>query len=199
MERLRRLPDRSRYSYLDLSVKTLSKILDQEKDGRLDLLPLLKDSSSLVRDVAVGTLVWHPHSEAIDILWKRLRDSSLSVDESRGQEGLTSYLQTRPALRACLDLDPSWLRARISDANPDKEPLWELSLLLASLKNPAARPLWLELKGELFCKTPPNKLHSLIVCIQTFLDTEEVSRLEEWLSIVENETNRQAFRALASG
>jgi hypothetical protein len=197
IERLRRLADRARYSYLDLAVNALSKILDQEPDGRADLPLLLKDSSRVVREVAVGTLALHPHPDAVELLWDRLRGSSRSIDESEGEKGLTTYRTTLPALRACLELDSGWLRTRILEADPEKEPVWELAYLLANLKNPRARSIWLEVKGELFRKMPPNKLRSLAVCIRVFLDAEEVPRLERWLSVKEDWTDLKAFRALA--
>lgn len=197
IERLRRLPDRARYSYTSLIVECLSRILDREPDGRADLPPLLKDPSRVVREVAVGTLVRHPHLEAVDLLWDRLRGSSRSIDETKGLEGLTTYRRTFPALRACLDLDPDWLRAKILENDPEREPVWELAYLLGNLKNPKARTVWLGVKGELFRKMPPHKLRSLTVCIRAFLDREEVPRLESWLSVKEDWTDLKAFRSLA--
>ncbi|MFL6232785.1 MAG: hypothetical protein ACJ76N_06590, partial [Thermoanaerobaculia bacterium] len=197
LERLRRLPDRVRHSYLSLAEKALSKILDQEPDGRADLPLLLKDASGLVRDVAVVTLARHPHPEAIDLLWDRLCGCSRSVDESQGREGLSTYLTTLPALRACLELDPAWLRARILEADSEEEPMWELANLLADLKNPMARSIWLEVKGDFFRKIPSHKLRYLVACIRVFIDKEEVPRLESWLSAEEDWMDRRAFRALA--
>jgi hypothetical protein len=194
--RLRRLPDRASYSYGARAVNALSKILDQEPDGRADLLHLLKDTSYVVREVVVGTLARHPIVEAIGSLWDRLCGSSRLVDQSEGREGLAEYRATLPALLACLDLDPGWLRAKILKADPEETPMWELARLLASLKNPLARSIWREVKSELFKKMPPNKLESLALCIRVFLDKEEASRLESWLSVREDLTDRMAYRGL---
>lgn len=197
IERVRRLPDRVRYSYVSSVVECLSRILAREPDGQADLPPLLKDPSLTVREVAVGTLARHPHPEAVNLLWDRLRDSSRSIDESPGAEGHTAYQRTFAALRACLDLDPAWLRARILETDSEREPVWDLAYLLANLKNPGARRIWLEVKSELFRKMPPYKLRSLAVCIRVFHDTEEVPRLESWLSVSEDWTDLKAFRSLA--
>lgn len=197
VERLRRLPDRARYSYRERAVNAFSKILDREPERRADLPPLLKDASRVVREVAVGALARHPHSAAIDPLWDRLRGSSRSIDVSRGEEGLTTYLATFPALRSCLELDPSWLKRKILEVDPEEEPIWVLAYLLANLKHPTARLLWMDVKSVLFHKMPRQKLRSLTVCIRAFLDAEEVPRLESWLSVDEDWTDLNAFRALA--
>ena len=197
LERLRRLPNRVSDSYLSLAENALSKILDQEPDGRADLPLLLKDASRVVREVAVGTLARHPHPDAIDLLWDRLRSSSRSIDGRQGMEALTTYQKTFPALRACLDLGPDWLKAKILGADPEEEPIWELAYLLANLKSPRAHSIWLEVKSELFRKMPLHKLRSLATCIGVFLDTEEAPRLESWLSVEEDWADRKAFWALA--
>lgn len=75
--------------------------------------------------------------------------------------------------------------------------MWALASLLANLKNPVARSIWLEVKSDLFRKMAQPKLGYLADCIRSFLDAAEASRLESWLSIEEEGTDLKAFRALA--
>ncbi len=195
VERLRRLPDRS--PPLNPVVEALSKILDREPDGRAALPSLLTDSSKTVRKLAVRLLARHPHVEAIDSLWSLLREKSMEMEESSGRTGLPERQSAFAALRACLELDPGWLRDRIQESQPEGEPLWELTYLLANIKHPAARSIWLEVKGNLFEKIRSGHLHSLMVCIRTFRDREEVPRLEAWLPLEEKWTANNALEGIA--
>ena len=196
IQRLRRFPDQVRYSYIDLAVKALSKILDREKEGRAKLPPLLHDSSAAIRRIGVLVLARHPHLDAIEILWDLHSRNSLAQQETRSTQTIVARQESFAALRACLELDPEWLRRKIRQARPE-EPSWELAYLLANIKHPVARSIWRDVKGELFEKVPPHKLRSLGVCIRVFQDREEIPRLERWLSIEDDWTNSYAFRALA--
>lgn len=76
IERLRRLPNGARYAYVERAVKALLRILDQEPNGSVVLPPLLKESSRIIRRVAIGALTRHPHSQAIPLLWDQFREAS---------------------------------------------------------------------------------------------------------------------------
>lgn len=197
LERMRRLPNQDRHSFFSPAVEILSKILDREPGGGMVLPRLLTDHSQLVRRIAVGTLVRHPHAEAIGSLWNLLRRDSLLMEETQRNEGVLDRRSSFAALRACLELEPDWLRSKIRSIKPQGEPVWELAYLLANLKHPVARPIWLDVKGELFEKVPSGKLHSLMVCMRVFRDRKELSRLEGWLPVKEKWTYNIALEAIA--
>lgn len=197
IERLRRLSDGVSYSYLNLAVEALSEILAREPDGHQDLPPLLTDNSVLVRKVAIKVLSRHPHAEAIDALWGILRFKSTEIEKAKKIEALSDRQSTFAALRACLGLNPGWLRSRIQESRPEEEPVWELAYLLANLKHPEARSIWIDVKSDLFEKVPPSELNSLKVCIRVFQDRKEVPRLEAWLSLEEKWTDNNAFLGIA--
>ncbi len=150
-----------------------------------------------MRKVTVKVLARHPHAEAIDLLWNLLREKSLQIEETKGKEGVFGRQSAFAALRACLELNPEWLRAKIQESRPETEPVWELAYLLANIKHPAARSIWMDMKQNLFKKVRPGKLHSLMVCIRVFRDAEEIPRLEEWLPIEEQWTDNNAFEGIA--
>lgn len=198
VERLRRLPERARYSYQSLATEVLSQILKREpEERRAELAALLPDPSSIVRKVAVKVLARHPHASAIDRLWNLLREKSLQIETSNGREGMEGRQSAFAALRSCLELNPGWLRSKIQESRSEEEPVGELAYLLANLKHPEARTLWKDLKKNLFEKVRPGKRDSLIVCIRMFQDREEVSRLEEWLLLEEKWTDNSALNGIA--
>ena len=201
IQRLRKVPGEESFYYARQAAKTISVALDEDRDSSdsspKKLLVGLLEEGGTVREAAIEVLARHPTPQAIDPLWEIHKANSLALEkETHDIDDYTAQRNSFAALRACLELDPEWLRLKVSEAT-ETDPTWELAYLLANLKNPLARSLWLGLKGEFFRKMPPHKLRSLAVCIHVFLDEEEVPRLESWLSVKQDWTDLKAFRSLA--
>jgi HEAT repeat protein len=196
LQRLRNAPTDASFHFVQQVVKTLSSILAEDGSVR-DILPGLLEEDGNVREAAVELLAHYPSPTAIEPLWEIHKKNSLALEESDELKNYMARKHSFSALRACLDLSPDWLRSKIREADPNADPNWELAYLLANLKHPSARSIWMEVKGELFRKVPPEKLRSLVTCIRIFDDHGEVPRLESWLSIETDWIGDHAFRAIA--
>lgn len=196
IQRLRSIPEDMSFHFTVLAAKTLSTILTKGSSVLVPISDLLEEEGVL-RKIAIKVLTRHPSPAATVPLWEIHKGNALALEESHEIENYTSREDSFAALRACLDLDPVWLRSKILEADPAIDPTWELAYLLANLKHQEARSIWMKRKGTLFQKMPPNKRRSLVVCIRIFDDREEISRLESWLSIEEDWIGDYAFRALA--
>jgi hypothetical protein len=143
-----------------------------------------------------------PSAAALDRLWdlhklylRRIREQKEITDE----HATWSFLRdlSFAALRVCSQRQPQWLVQKIHAADVQHDPVWELAHLMANLETPAAQALWVEVKPALFAKIPPEKPRSLINCIRHFQDTEEIPRLEQWLTEKSDFACSAALSALA--
>ena len=144
-------------------------------------LRLLEDDVPAVRDAGMRVLAAAPHPDALDKLWE-LHQKNVEQYENRSGEGYwVPYELSFSALRACVRLDPSWLRRTIESAISPKEPVSELAYLVAGLEGQSGRTIWRESKETLFKKVPSAKQRCLARCIGQHADEEEIPRLEAWL------------------
>lgn len=149
---------------------------------------LLNDASETLRNIGVIVAGEHPSAAHVPRLWEMLleHDRQVATGTAVAQYGAAEFHWRRErltaALAASVDFAPQWLETQIAAIAPNDPHVATLAWLLASLKGPEGRRLWLNVKETLFDKTPRDKPGGLIACIRNFRDESELPRLEEWLT-----------------
>lgn len=191
IERIRRL-ESGDYPYATILARSLNATapdLDHQT-----IQALLSDGNPRVQDVALGYLAKSPRPALLDDVWS-LHVARQSLEE---REWYLGYRATYAALAAGTRCDPEWLRNRVVNALPDTEPVWDLAYLIAGLANDRGQQLWSELKARLFEIVSESHARSLVRCIHSYRDLEEIERLVSWLPQQEDLAGAAAFAALVN-
>lgn len=159
---------------------------------------LIRDSVSEIQETALRILARFPCREVLDDLWKLHIGSTRQLNSKDAPISGTPYKLTFAALKACVQLDPAWLLTRIEQADPEKEPVWELAWLIVNLEGEVASQIWSQAKTTLFAKVPENKPRCLSRCIARVRDATEIPRLEQWVLSQTDFVAPNALYALAA-
>ena len=178
--------------------KAFSKLAQQESVTLTDTLAsLLKAPSLDLQNVALAVLAVAPSAEHLDHLWEmhQQRYAALSGESDRSRHD--DYTASFSALRTGIELDPSWLRERILDADPEKEIVSDLGYLLNALEHPEASAIWTETRDVLIRKVSVSKPRALLYCIARFRDSEKLDFVIQQLSRSEDFASSAALEALS--
>lgn len=162
---------------------------------------LLNTSSPDRQKVAMDILKNKPMSSFLERVWKLHQGYYIS-------QNWVYLVYSSPALHACIQADPKWLRQKILQANdPSSEPVSELAYELYRLNDYSqALAIWHETK-EILChklfldNTREWPLVSaqtiLFLCIRRFSDSSYIVVVIDGISSTEDFTRSAAFTTLA--
>lgn len=145
-----------------------------------------------VRAAGVRLLEVFPTLDAADALWQLLCD--LEEDADRARASLERD-HCRRALAACVQGAPDWIRVRVQEADPEREPVYHLARLL--LGRPDGAALWRELKATLKEAVGGHRWYVLAINARRHRDLEEVGWLRE--RIREGQEESDAAAGIAFG
>lgn len=198
-ERLKEIIAGAKRDYrIGLIGKAFSKLAQQESVTLSDTVDsLLKAPSLDLQNVGLAVLTVAPSVDRLDHLWEmhQQRQAALAGESDRSRHD--DYAASFSALRNGIGLDPSWLRTRILEADPEKEIVSDLGYLLNALEHSDASAIWAETKDVLIGKVSVRKPRALLYCIARFRDSEELDFVIQQLSRSEDFASSAALEALS--
>ena len=166
-------------------------------DVRPAIEALLQSRSRDVQSVAVKVLSVAPDPNQMDRLWELHQQRLYAREHNADRRARREYQATFAALRAGVAHCPEWLRDRILEADPAREPVSDLGYLLSGLDGPGADAIWREVRDELMAKVPGNNPRCLLQCIARYSDHEKKCFVVEHLSHQGDVVSAVAMMALA--
>lgn len=155
------------------------------------LLSLLKDTPSR-QIAAIRVLGLRPRPDVLPQLWS-IHRQILDQPEKFGESHESRWFLYRisfGALKACVPLNPQWLRDAIATTPADDPHLRDLGYLVANLGDP---DLWQAARSDLLAKVSTETKRSVITCVGIFRDSRDLDLLVESLG---NRTDHQGSAAL---
>ena len=158
---------------------------------------LLNSQSWNQQSIAVKVLTTVPDHQHLDRLWEIHQQQLYAREHNSDLNRYNEYQATFSALRAGVQLQPEWLRNRISTADASKERISELGYLLCGLDDPIADNIWQEVRDILMEKVPANNPRCLLQCIARFSDRDKTDFVVNQLSCSEDIVGAVALVTLA--
>jgi hypothetical protein len=160
-----------------------------------DVSCLLAHDNARVQDVGLRYVTKSPRRELLDNVWKlHVERQSSGAPELRHID----YEITYAALAAGRHHTPDWLRQRINESTAESARVFDLAFLLAGLGNEAGAEMWRDTKEHLFAIVPDAHARSLVRCIHSYKDRDEIKRLVRWLREENDWVRPAALAALAT-
>lgn len=159
---------------------------------------MLQTPSGDSRSVALAALAGAPDPTYLDLLWEIHQRHIDALEGKTGDGRHEDYRASFSALRACVALNPGWLRNRIFSADPAREHVSALGYLLNNLEHAEAAEIWKDTADTLMAKMPASKPRSLLYCIARFADRERLDFVIQHLSRTEDFANGAALHTLSA-
>lgn len=163
---------------------------------------MLSEDNNVLQEAGVGLAKTAPSPLLLNDLWKvYCKNHKLLNDEAiKNDTNQNLYVSTREdavrALRACVELSPSWLDRKLGLVATSQEPPEGLAYILLGIAYSHAEPLWHKHKLLLIDEMPPERMRSLANSIRRFRDRSQIPSLMKWLSVEADFMQQASFATL---
>jgi hypothetical protein len=152
LERLRSISAQQSGDYRVQLIGNAFVELARQERTQLDetMRTLLQSNSEDCQNVAIAAVPIAPRACFLDRLWDihQSRLGAMTGDQSNSAP-YSDYKACFAAMRACIALEPGWLRERILSADPEREDVSDLGYLLVGLDHPKAQAIWSDTRATL--------------------------------------------------
>ncbi len=159
---------------------------------------LLSSPHYETRAIGVRLVRAAPAAEYLDAVWTHHKGVVETLGGPREARDIRGYSSSAAAMRSAVRHSPDWLRHRISDSDPEHDPVHELVWFLMALREPEARAMWADLAEQLFQKVRPDKPRCLCEAIGRFADSTYEAFLREHIGGDIDAASASAFTALSA-
>lgn len=158
---------------------------------------LLSSPAAKFRRAGVRLIAKVAIAEALDRLWAIHVEGVQKPEPYLWQHSSkwTLYEDTFAALKACVQLDLSWLERTIEAVDPAAVPVHDLAYLVSAAGEEAT---WRRCKQALLSKVDAAHERAIASCVLTFRDRDELEWLESRVAKTEDLVGMVALRALTA-